>query len=111
MSTNDKRCGKLEGKVALITGGTTGIGLATAKRFVSEGAFVFITARREEELAAAAREIGRNVAAIRGDVSKLSGRWLRAGLAVNVPRFNLTQYQIAYSLLRCVGERPPIDRP
>ena len=72
MSTNDQRCGKLEGKVALITGGATGIGLATAKRFVSEGAFVFITARREEELAAAAREIGRNVAAIRGDVSKLT---------------------------------------
>jgi len=46
---------KLEGKTALITGGTSGIGLATAKAFVNEGAYVFITGRREEELAAAGR--------------------------------------------------------
>jgi len=53
--------GKLEGKIALITGGNSGIGLATAKQFVHEGAYVFITGRREPELAAAVKEIGRNV--------------------------------------------------
>src|SRR6266481_4058966 len=63
--------GKLEGKIALITGGNSGIGLATAKRFVSEGAYVFITGRRDPELAAAVKEIGRNVTGIRGDVSNL----------------------------------------
>jgi NAD(P)-dependent dehydrogenase (short-subunit alcohol dehydrogenase family) len=63
--------GKLEGKIALITGGNSGIGLATAKQFVNEGAYVFITGRREAELAAAVKEIGRNVTAVRGDVSNL----------------------------------------
>ncbi len=64
--------GKLEGKIALVTGGNSGIGLATAKQFVNEGAFVFITGRRDAELAAAVKEIGRNVTAIRGDVSNLA---------------------------------------
>lgn len=63
--------GKLEGRIALITGGNSGIGLATAKQFVNEGAYVFITGRREAELAAAVKEIGRNVSAIQGDVSHL----------------------------------------
>ena len=63
--------GKLEGKIALVTGGNSGIGLATAKQFVNEGAYVFITGRRDAELAAAVKEIGRNVSAVRGDVSKL----------------------------------------
>ena len=63
--------GKLEGKVALVTGGNSGIGLATAKQFVNEGAYVFITGRRDAELAAAVKEIGRNVTAVRGDVSNL----------------------------------------
>jgi NAD(P)-dependent dehydrogenase (short-subunit alcohol dehydrogenase family) len=63
--------GKLEGKIALITGGNSGIGLATAKQFVNEGAYVFITGRREPELAAAVKGIGRNVTGVRGDVSKL----------------------------------------
>ena len=63
--------GRLEGKIALITGGSSGIGLATAKRFVEEGAFVFITGRREAELDAAVKAIGKNVKAIKGDVSKL----------------------------------------
>jgi NAD(P)-dependent dehydrogenase (short-subunit alcohol dehydrogenase family) len=61
--------GKLDGKIALVTGGTSGIGLATAKRFVNEGAFVFITGRREGELAAAVKEIGPNVTGVQGDVS------------------------------------------
>jgi NAD(P)-dependent dehydrogenase (short-subunit alcohol dehydrogenase family) len=63
--------GKLEGKIALITGGNSGIGLATAKRFVNEGAYVFITGRREPELAAALKEIGRSVTGVQGDVSNL----------------------------------------
>jgi len=63
--------GKLDGKIALVTGGNSGIGLATAKRFVSEGAYVFITGRREKELAAAVKEIGRNVTGAQGDVSSL----------------------------------------
>ena len=53
--------GKLDGKIALVTGGTSGIGLATAKRFVNEGAYVFITGRREAELSATVKEIGSNV--------------------------------------------------
>ena len=63
--------GKLDGKIALVTGGNSGIGLATAKQFVSEGAYVFITGRREAELAAAKKQIGKNVTAIQGDVSNL----------------------------------------
>ena len=61
----------LEGKVALITGGTSGIGLAAAKLFVAEGAYVFITGRRETELKSAVREIAKNVTGIQGDVSNL----------------------------------------
>jgi NAD(P)-dependent dehydrogenase (short-subunit alcohol dehydrogenase family) len=63
--------GALEGKVAVITGGNSGIGLATAKRFVEEGAYVFITARRRTELDKAVSVIGRNVTAISGDLAKL----------------------------------------
>jgi NAD(P)-dependent dehydrogenase (short-subunit alcohol dehydrogenase family) len=63
--------GKLDGKTALVTGGSSGIGLATAKRFVNEGAYVFITGRREVELASAARNIGKNVSALKSDVSNL----------------------------------------
>jgi NAD(P)-dependent dehydrogenase (short-subunit alcohol dehydrogenase family) len=62
---------KLEGKIALITGGNSGIGLAAAKRFVDEGAYVFITGRREPALAAAVKEIGNNVTGVPGDVSNL----------------------------------------
>src|SRR5271169_2947276 len=62
---------KLKGKLALITGGTSGIGLATAKQFVCEGAHVFITGRRDAELAAAIKGIGRNVTGVQGDVSNL----------------------------------------
>ncbi|HEX3403486.1 MAG TPA: SDR family oxidoreductase [Acetobacteraceae bacterium] len=61
--------GKLDGKVALITGGTSGIGLATAKRFVHEGAHVFITGRRDAELAAAIKQTGSNITGVQGDVS------------------------------------------
>lgn len=61
----------LEGKVAVITGGSSGIGLATAKRFVDEGAHVVITGRREKELKEAAAFIKRNVTTVVGDVSRL----------------------------------------
>jgi len=60
---------RLAGKVALVTGGNSGIGLATAKQFVNEGAYVYITGRREAELAAAVKEIGSDVAGVQGDVS------------------------------------------
>jgi len=62
---------KLEGKIAVITGGSSGIGLATAKLFVNEGAYVFITGRRQKELDDAVKEIGSNVTGIQGDVSQL----------------------------------------
>ncbi len=64
--------GKLNGKIAVITGGTSGIGLATAKLFVKEGAYVFITGRRKKELNEAVKEISSNVTGIQGDVAKLS---------------------------------------
>src|ERR1700730_151803 len=63
---------KLQGKVAVITGGTTGIGLATARLFVKEGAYVFITGRRQKELDEAVQAIGINVTGIQGDVAKLA---------------------------------------
>jgi len=63
--------GKLEGKVAVITGGSSGLALESAKRFVEEGAYVFITGRRQEALDEAVRLIGRNVTGVRGDVSNL----------------------------------------
>src|SRR3984885_2133512 len=63
---------KLEGKVAVITGGTEGIGLATAKLFVREGAYVFITGRRQKELDEAVKTIGSNATGVQGDVSNLA---------------------------------------
>jgi NAD(P)-dependent dehydrogenase (short-subunit alcohol dehydrogenase family) len=62
---------KLKGRVAVITAGTSGIGLAAAKRFVEEGAYVFITGRRQTELDKAVKEIGKCVTAVRSDASKL----------------------------------------
>ena len=63
--------GKLEGKVAVITGGSSGMALASARRFVEEGAYVFITGRRQEQLDEAVKLIGRNVTGVRGDAANL----------------------------------------
>ena len=71
MTTNEKQLGKLDGKVALTTDSNSGIGLATAKRFVNEGAYVLITGRRKAELDAAVKEMGKNVTAVQGDVANL----------------------------------------
>jgi NAD(P)-dependent dehydrogenase (short-subunit alcohol dehydrogenase family) len=67
--TQEKR---LEGKIAVITGGNSGIGLATAQRFAQEGAYVFISGRRQDELDKAVKQIGRNVVGVHGDVSNLA---------------------------------------
>ncbi|MEC3848897.1 MULTISPECIES: SDR family NAD(P)-dependent oxidoreductase [Bacillus] len=63
--------GKFEGKIALVTGGTSGIGLAAAQKFVNEGAYVYITGRRQNELDKAVNQIGKNVTGVQGDISKL----------------------------------------
>ena len=63
---------KLDGKVAVITGATSGMALATAKLFVEEGAYIFITGRRQEQLDAAVKQIGRNVTGVRGDAADLA---------------------------------------
>jgi NAD(P)-dependent dehydrogenase (short-subunit alcohol dehydrogenase family) len=63
--------GKLDGKVAVVTGGSSGIGLAAARRLAADGAYVFITGRRKDELDAATAEIGPSAAGVQGDVSKL----------------------------------------
>ena len=63
--------GKLEGKIAVITGATSGLALATAKLFVAEGAYVFITGRRQEQLDKAVKEIGKNVTGVQGDAGSL----------------------------------------
>src|SRR5215831_12991000 len=63
---------RLDGKIAVITGGSSGIGRAAAERFVQEGAYVFITGRRQDELDKAVRHIGRNGMGVQGDVSNLS---------------------------------------
>src|ERR1700674_2663316 len=99
--------GKLKGKVAVITGGTTGIGLAAAKLFVREGAYVFITVRRQKELDEAVKAIASNVTGFQGDVAKLAdldrlyetvkaeGRidivFANAGLAEFSPLVNITE--------------------
>lgn len=64
--------GKLSGKIAVITGGSSGIGLSTAEQFVAEGAYVYITGRRQKELDAAVKQIGRNVTGVQGDVANLA---------------------------------------
>jgi hypothetical protein len=76
------KTGKLNGKIAVITGGSSGIGLATAERFVKEGAYVFITGRRQAELDKAVVEIGSNVTGLQADVSNLDLRSNEGGSAL-----------------------------
>jgi NAD(P)-dependent dehydrogenase (short-subunit alcohol dehydrogenase family) len=71
--TSNTPAKKLADKVAVITGGNSGIGSATAKRFVAEGAHVYITGRRQKELDAAVEEIGNNVTGVQGDIANLAG--------------------------------------
>src|SRR5258706_13099139 len=71
-STESVMTKKLEGKVAVITGGSAGIGLATAKRFAEEGAYVFVTGRRHAELDAAVKQIGPKAVAVRADASSIA---------------------------------------
>src|SRR5438128_9731879 len=71
-SCKEEDMGRLEGKIAVITGGNSGIGLATAKRFVAEGAYVFITGRRQTELDAAVQQIGESVTGIQSDIANLA---------------------------------------
>jgi NAD(P)-dependent dehydrogenase (short-subunit alcohol dehydrogenase family) len=68
----DPVIGKLDGKIAVVTGGNSGIGFAAAKRLADDGAYVFITSRRQRELDEAAMQMGPNVSAIQGDVSNLA---------------------------------------
>jgi NAD(P)-dependent dehydrogenase (short-subunit alcohol dehydrogenase family) len=92
--------GKLEGKIALITGGNSGIGLATAQQFVHEGAYVFITGRRDLELAQAVKEIGSNVTGVQGDVSNLGDldrlfahiKWEKGTLDIVLANAGVAQY-------------------
>src|SRR5580693_1950156 len=70
--TGEKTAGKLQGKIALVTGGSSGIGLATAKQFISEGAFVYITGRRQTELDNAAATLGTHATGVRADASKFA---------------------------------------
>ena len=119
--------GKLDGKIALVTGGNSGIGRATAKRFVSEGAYVFITGRTQSKLDAAVKEIGSNVTAVQGDVAnlkdldrlfaqikkekgKLDIVFANAGIATNAALGAIDEEHFD-SIFNTQRKRPPLHRP
>jgi NAD(P)-dependent dehydrogenase (short-subunit alcohol dehydrogenase family) len=98
---------RLKNKVAVITGGTSGMGLATARRFVEEGAFVYITGRRQTELDKAVSLIGRSVAAVQGDVSNLADLdRLYAKVASEKGKIDILFAGRASSILSCWPRRP-----
>ena len=66
MGQKEQQLNRLQGKIAVITGGSSGMGFATAEQFVSEGAYVYITGRRQKELDAAVAKIGKNIVAVQG---------------------------------------------
>ncbi len=112
--------GKLEGKVAVITGGSSGMALASAKRFVEEGAYVFIMGRRQEALDEAVKLIGRNVTGVRGDAANLgdldrlfdtvSGKRARSTSCSRAPaRAKPSNWARLPAALRC-GLRPEYAR-
>ena len=72
MGLKEQQLNRLQGKIAVITGGSSGMGFATAEQFVSEGAYVYITGRRQKELDAAVTKIGKNIAAVQG-IKKVLG--------------------------------------
>src|SRR5271155_2073152 len=100
--------GLLTGKTAVITGGSTGIGLATAKRFVEEGAYVFINGRSQAELDAAVKEIGENFTGVLGDGSKQGDRdRLYAAVADTGRRLDIV-FAGTNNLVEVIGGRPPV---
>ena len=86
---------RLDGKIAVITGGNSGIGLATAQRFVQEGAYVFITGRRQSELDIAVKQIGNNVTGVQGDVSNIADLDRLYGAVKHAPTLILTVVTLA----------------
>lgn len=115
--------GRLDGKVALVTGGSSGLGLATAERCAAEGATVFVTGRRSEELDSAVKRIGHGVTGVRGEIGKLAdlddlyevirqraGRldvlFANAGGGAFLPLVRITEdHEVARSARRCPDEK------
>ena len=100
--------GLLEGKTAVITGGSTGVGLATAKRFVEDGAYVFINGRSQAELDAAVKEIGGNVTGVLGDGSKPGDRDRLYAAVADTGRGLDVVFAGTNNLVEVIGGRPPI---
>jgi NADP-dependent 3-hydroxy acid dehydrogenase YdfG len=98
---------KLDGKLALITGRSSGIGLATAMRFVDEGAHVFITGRREAELASAVKDIGKNVKALKGDVPKLDELGIIATSSYRVASTRSGDCRLPHIISPCLDRSEP----
>jgi NAD(P)-dependent dehydrogenase (short-subunit alcohol dehydrogenase family) len=98
----------LKGKTAVITGGSTGVGLATAKRFVEEGAYVFINGRSQAELDAAVKEIGGNVTGVLGDGGKPGDRDRLYAAVADTGRGLDVVFAGTNNLVEVIGGRPPI---
>jgi len=99
--------GRLDGKIALVTGGNGGIGLATAKEFVSEGAYVFITGRRKAELEAAVADIAKNVSGVQGDVANLEDDRLFARIKQDKGKLDIVFANAGVARYSSLGEITP----